>query len=295
MASIGAYQYLSDGGVIYQIALPSDFATAFNYVPAQGTEPYLPAYISPRFATYQTLNKLLWANVQITTPFNLTVPPQSVFFDGNQYFLGSTNGEQRNTTISANIVTVQGPPGNSNILLNNQLAGNISGGPKLAYGLTSAQATTLLNPFTSLLQGVVPASGGGTSNFLRADGSFAAPNTYTSAILNTPVLINSLATDFILQGVTPTAGLWLCLARLNFIEGPTGAQVHQARIKVGSTDYGIQNFATSQGANAYLSLDLLAVISLNGSQRVDLAGQSATYTDAYLWNQNSYLTCVKIG
>jgi hypothetical protein len=38
----------------------------------------------------------------------------------------------------------------------------------------TAPAAYLL-PFTSTTQGVVPASGGGTTNFLRADGTFAAP------------------------------------------------------------------------------------------------------------------------
>lgn len=41
--------------------------------------------------------------------------------------------------------------------------------------LTGTQATTLLDIFTDALQGVVPLSGGGTSNFLRADGVFAEP------------------------------------------------------------------------------------------------------------------------
>lgn len=41
--------------------------------------------------------------------------------------------------------------------------------------LTAAQTTALLDPFTSTLKGLVPASGGGTTNFLRADGAFAAP------------------------------------------------------------------------------------------------------------------------
>ena len=41
--------------------------------------------------------------------------------------------------------------------------------------LTGTQATTLLNVFTSSLKGLAPASGGGTTNFLRADGTFAAP------------------------------------------------------------------------------------------------------------------------
>jgi hypothetical protein len=42
-------------------------------------------------------------------------------------------------------------------------------------GLTNAQLTALVNPFTSLLPGAVPASGGGTTAFLRADGTFAIP------------------------------------------------------------------------------------------------------------------------
>ena len=42
--------------------------------------------------------------------------------------------------------------------------------------LTGTQATALLDTFTSSLKGLAPASGGGTSNFLRADGTWAAPS-----------------------------------------------------------------------------------------------------------------------
>lgn len=41
--------------------------------------------------------------------------------------------------------------------------------------LTATQATALLNLFSSTLKGLVPLSGGGTTNFLRADGTWAAP------------------------------------------------------------------------------------------------------------------------
>jgi hypothetical protein len=43
--------------------------------------------------------------------------------------------------------------------------------------LTATQATAILNPFTDALKGLVPASGGGTTTFLRADATFAAPST----------------------------------------------------------------------------------------------------------------------
>lgn len=41
--------------------------------------------------------------------------------------------------------------------------------------ITPTQLTALLDAFTDSLKGLVPASGGGTANFLRADGAFAPP------------------------------------------------------------------------------------------------------------------------
>ena len=46
---------------------------------------------------------------------------------------------------------------------------------------TPTTATSLLNVFTSVLQGLVPASGGGTANFLRADGTWTAPTAAAAA------------------------------------------------------------------------------------------------------------------
>lgn len=79
-------------------------------------------------------------------------------------------------------------------VLNGLAAGSVSG---LAAVATSGSASDLgsgtlpaarLPLFTSALNGAVPASGGGTANFLRADGSWAAPagggssGTTTSAV-----------------------------------------------------------------------------------------------------------------
>lgn len=44
-----------------------------------------------------------------------------------------------------------------------------------AKGLVTAVSTSTLPAFTSSTNGLVPASGGGTTNFLRADGSWATP------------------------------------------------------------------------------------------------------------------------
>ena len=53
--------------------------------------------------------------------------------------------------------------------------GRITAGAGDTEELTGTQATTLLDAFTSGLKGLAPASGGGTTNFLRADGSWVAP------------------------------------------------------------------------------------------------------------------------
>lgn len=58
---------------------------------------------------------------------------------------------------------------------NGTVLGNVSGGVAAPAALTATQLTALVNAFTSSLSGAVPASGGGTANFLRADGSWASP------------------------------------------------------------------------------------------------------------------------
>jgi hypothetical protein len=57
----------------------------------------------------------------------------------------------------------------------NSIKGNNTGSSADPADLTAAQVTAMLDAFTSGAKGLVPASGGGTTNFLRADGTFAAP------------------------------------------------------------------------------------------------------------------------
>ena len=53
--------------------------------------------------------------------------------------------------------------------------GRTTAGTGAIEQLTATQATAFLNQFSSTLKGLVPLSGGGTTTFLRADGTFAAP------------------------------------------------------------------------------------------------------------------------
>jgi hypothetical protein len=55
--------------------------------------------------------------------------------------------------------------------------GRVTGGTGNVEDMTATQATSLLNNFTTTLKGLAPASGGGTVNYLRADGTWATPPT----------------------------------------------------------------------------------------------------------------------
>ncbi len=62
-----------------------------------------------------------------------------------------------------------------NVSATARIIGRITAGAGDPEELTGTQATTLLDAFTSALKGLVPASGGGTTNFLRADGTWQVP------------------------------------------------------------------------------------------------------------------------
>lgn len=72
-------------------------------------------------------------------------------------------------TIAANVVTLA----KMATVATARFLGRVTAGTGNVEALTGTQATTLLDTFTSLLKGLVPPSGGGTTNFLRADVTWA--------------------------------------------------------------------------------------------------------------------------
>ncbi len=62
-----------------------------------------------------------------------------------------------------------------NVVADDVLLGNIAGAGGIVTELTGTQVNTILPVFTDTLKGLVPLSGGGMDNFLRADGVFAEP------------------------------------------------------------------------------------------------------------------------
>src|SRR5215467_3961254 len=71
-------------------------------------------------------------------------------------------------TVTAGNLALAGIPQNT-------VLGSVTAGSTTPVALTATQLTTLCNAFTSVISGCVTASGGGTVNFLRADGTWAAP------------------------------------------------------------------------------------------------------------------------
>jgi hypothetical protein len=57
----------------------------------------------------------------------------------------------------------------------NDISDSSAAGRSMLMAADAAAQTVLLNVFASGLKGLAPASGGGTTNFLRADGTWAAP------------------------------------------------------------------------------------------------------------------------
>jgi hypothetical protein len=81
--------------------------------------------------------------------------------------------------------------------------GRTTAGTGAPEDLTATQATALLNVFTSTLNGLAPLSGGGTTNFLRADGTWTAPS--SSALTNWTEAVNTSAPNATVPVVSLTA------------------------------------------------------------------------------------------
>ena len=80
------------------------------------------------------------------------------------------------------------------------IIGNNTAGSATPLALTGAQVTAMLDVFTSTLQGLVPASGGGTTNFLRADGTFAAPPNSGGTVTSVALADGSTAPIYTISG-----------------------------------------------------------------------------------------------
>ena len=83
------------------------------------------------------------------------------------------------------------------------IKGNNTGSTANPLDLTVAQVNAILPVFTSALNGLVPASGGGTTNFLRADGAWAVAG--TGSVTSVALLDGSTSPIYSISGSPVTS------------------------------------------------------------------------------------------
>jgi hypothetical protein len=195
--------------------------------------------------------------------------------------------------------------------------GNNTGSIANPIDVTSTQLTADLNLFTSSLQGLAPSSGGGTTNFLRADGTWAAPTgtgTVTSVSVTsangfagtvatattTPAITISTSITGILQGngtaisaISTAAGTMLSatgVSTYSFTTSPT--------LGVNTTSNGRLLLATSVasgqsitiqngGATTAYTFNLPTTVGTTGQFLTSQAGSAMTWTTPIVWSAGS--------
>lgn len=125
----------------------------------------------------------------------------------------ASGSQSEAATIAASAVTL----GKMANLAANSIIGNNTGSSATPVALTQTQLTAMVNAFSSSLSGAAPASGGGTANFLRADGTWTTPPG------SSPNVNNTFASP---QSVTAAGGITitgLSYVNLVFAQGNSGA------------------------------------------------------------------------
>lgn len=215
---------------------------------------------------------------------------------------GDLNGSYPNPTVANNAITnakaadmagntvkvrgeaSSGDPANlpmpASTFLARLAAGNI-------VAATASQATALLDVFTSALKGLVPASGGGTVNFLRADGTFAVPNLAFEQTTN-DVTQSLGATYATLTNMTMSvpAGTWFFIfsGTFNVDDNEVGEiALFSGGSEVGGTDgYTLRQIdqnASILPEQVVSNATTMAVLTLGSTTTIDVRGRESTGTN----------------
>jgi len=227
--------------------------------------------------------------LQITIAENLTAArslsiitgdaSRTLTFTGNATISGTNTGDQ--TITLTGDVTGSGTGSFAATIANDAVTnaklanvstatfkGRVTAGTGDPEDLTGTQATTLLDVFTSALKGLAPASGGGTTNFLRADGTWAAPTASS-------VLLNSIA------AATGT----------NTINNGAHAQEWQWNTLAGATAFKLSSTSTAAASSAQKLLEVLLSGANSTSSQWTYAGYfSNTHTGTSSTNYGIYAT-----
>jgi hypothetical protein len=181
--------------------------------------------------------------------------------------------------------------------------------------LTGTQVTTLLDPFTSSLKGLVTASGGGTRNYARADGTWAAPAQGSSVTSDTDIVVSGTIT---LDEVLEIGRYRVDLCVMVDIVGGSGGNgllinnANSGGLVITATNYAVwavesttpNMFAVASGTSSFLfsgyssstamyRIDAVIDVTTGGTLAFDLAVQNTPTSVTIL--AGTFLTCTRIG
>ena len=161
--------------------------------------------------------------------------------------------------------------------------GNNTGSTANAIDVTNTQLTADLNVFTSSLQGLVGASGGGTVNFLRADGTWTTISLTTNVSGILPIANGGT------NGATKQAGFDNLSPLTTNGDILYFTSTHNTRLPIGSTGQvltvvgGLPAWATGATTATLTSLGVRA-----GSQSVSSSSTSQAITFSSTLGTTSY-------
>lgn len=182
----------------------------------------------------------------------------------------SNVGSGSGTVTSISVASSNGLAGSSSggatptLTLSTTATGFLQGNGTAITGLTATQVTADLNLFTSSLQGLVPGSGGGTTNFLRADGTWATPASGSGTVTSVTftgdgTVLSSTPSSAVTTSGTLTATLNTQTAN-TFLAGPTSGSAADPTFRAQtSSDTTLQ----TMDANRTFNLGLSASVASN--------------------------------
>jgi hypothetical protein len=157
---------------------------------------------------------------------------------------------------------------------------------------------TTLNATTSL-HGLLPKLGGGTSNFLRADGSWAAPTaaaslTTASNVQSADVTMTTAGTYYDGASVSLAAGTWLLVGQAHVLGSTTAVRTITVKLWDGTTAFSIATVAiTGTGTAGNCSIPISALVTPGSTTTHKISATSTVNGDTlkgtavsllgYLW------------
>lgn len=165
----------------------------------------------------------------------------------------------------------------------NSILGNNTGSAANVAYLTGTQVTAMLDTFTSTLKGLTPASGGGTTKFLRADGTWAAPYTFSTGLTESAGVV----TDNLSTGVAGGQSVIGGTAASNNLTLSSTSNATKGKILFGTSSYDEANNRLGIGtASPTYPVHIVAGTLLDGQQSFYLSATSpTTRTSVYSFAQ----------